>query len=62
MTHDPVDTVKKIETARYSYRNWSYEFECPHCGRERRYNANYLGRKRVVCDGEKFTILKREDV
>ena len=39
----------------YHYKSWSANFRCPDCGREGRFNLNYLGnRKRVFCDGVKF--------
>lgn len=39
----------------YSFKNWSDAFECPVCGKKKRYSLNFLGRKKVFCNGEKFT-------
>lgn len=36
---------------RYSGKTWSDAFQCPCCGARRRYNTNFLGTRRVVCNG-----------
>lgn len=36
---------------RFSGKSWSDAFQCPCCGARRRYNTNFLGSKRVVCNG-----------
>ena len=59
-THAPAPAEKRISTHRYSFRNHSYEFACPVCGRAKRYNTNFLGRRVVTCDGEKFTLVRRD--
>jgi hypothetical protein len=33
---------------------WSVNLRCPDCGREARFNENYLGGKPVLCNGAKF--------
>lgn len=60
--HIEAEAVKQIDTHRYSFRNHSYEFRCPVCERAKRYNTNYLGQRRVMCDGEKFTLTRKEPV
>ena len=60
MKHLEVEAIKDVSTHRYSFRNHSYAFRCPVCGRERRYNTNFLGRRRVMCSGdEKFTLRRK---
>jgi hypothetical protein len=34
---------------------WQNEVTCPECGRKGRFLANYLGQRKVYCDGIKFT-------
>jgi hypothetical protein len=38
----------------YSYRNWSDAFQCPTCEQKRRYSLNFLGQRKVICDGVKI--------
>ena len=40
---------------RFATKSWSDAFECSACGVRQRFNLNFLGGKRVVCDGTKFT-------
>lgn len=56
--HAPAIAVKDLASHRYSFRNHSYAFACPVCGLTKRYNANYLGRRVITCDGEKFTLTR----
>lgn len=44
---------------RYHNKSWSDAFECPTCKTRRRFNINYLGRRRIMCDGQKFTKVER---
>ena len=45
---------EKTGHAQYSYRNWTRNFKCPTCGREGKFNLNFLGQRTVWCDGAKF--------
>ena len=40
--------------------SWSDSFKCPVCGRRGRYNLNFLGPRRVFCDGAKFTLVRKD--
>lgn len=40
---------------RYSFRNWSDCFQCPDCGKQRRYSLNFLGQRKAICDGARIT-------
>ena len=40
--------------ARYHYKNWSMEYGCPECGRRGWFSKNFLGQRKVICDGAKF--------
>ena len=34
---------------------WKDLYRCPTCGREGKFLANYIGQRKVMCDGQKFT-------
>ena len=36
---------------RYNYKSWSASFTCPTCGRIVSQNLNFLGRKKLYCNG-----------
>ena len=55
--HTP-EYCKRIGPQHYHYRSWSDRFECPVCGRTRRYNLNYLGHKAVLCRGDRFATMR----
>jgi len=40
--------------ADYHYKNWSKEFRCESCGRIGKFNLNYLGQRKIYCDGNIF--------
>jgi hypothetical protein len=48
-----------LDTVRYSGKNWSHEFRCPACGMTARQSDNFLGSRRVVCDGISFRLASR---
>lgn len=52
---DPVPGSSQFHatTARV-YGSWSTVYQCPCCDRRTRQNTNFLGRKKVICDGQKF--------
>ena len=52
--HDSADCVR-VGPQHYHYRSWSDRFECLICHRAARFNLNFLGQRRVVCDGVKFS-------
>lgn len=53
--HTPTETARvKGLSLRYSFRNWSDEFKCPTCGQSRRYSLNFLGQRKLICDGQKI--------
>jgi hypothetical protein len=54
-THAPRVCNKNAGSAQYAFRNWSHAYECPTCFRTGRFNKNFLGQRKVVCDGLKFT-------
>jgi hypothetical protein len=60
--HPLLICVEIPSSSRYSYRNWSLAFRCPdvQCGRVGRFNLNYLGRRRVACDGTRFVKLSEQ--
>ena len=52
---DPVPGSSQFHatTARV-YGSWSTVYQCPCCPRKTRQNCNFLGKKLVVCDGQRF--------
>ncbi len=34
---------------------WKEEYTCPECQRQGKFLRNYLGQRKVLCDGIKFT-------
>ena len=53
--HDEVVCKADPNSAHYHYKSWSKLFRCPECNRTGRFNTNYLGRRRIICDGTAFT-------
>jgi hypothetical protein len=53
-THEPTACERTTAYGRYSYKNWSLQYACPVCKRDGWFNKNFLGRRRVLCDGYKF--------
>jgi predicted RNA-binding Zn-ribbon protein involved in translation (DUF1610 family) len=45
----PMERVARSE--HYSNRNWSVLFRCPKCGKQKRQNTNFLGRRKMDCNG-----------
>lgn len=43
----------------YIYKGWKQRFVCPVCGRETWQHLNFLGRRFVACNGEKFSKIER---
>lgn len=55
MKHAPAVAPRDLKTAQFHTKSWSYSHTCPVCGRQRRYNRNFLGARFVlVCDGERW--------
>jgi hypothetical protein len=52
--HSPAIANRTEAYARYHYKNWSMEYGCPECGRRGWFSKNFLGQRKVVCDGVKF--------
>lgn len=55
--HEPTVCKRKMGMdLAYNGKNWSDAFRCPVCGAQKRYNLNFLGGHKVICDGSgKFT-------
>lgn len=49
-----LDVCSRVGFGHYHFRNWSWDFECPTCGRKGRFSLNFLGQRTVMCDGRKF--------
>ena len=60
--HEDVVCVELHSTAHYRYKNWSKVFRCNYCGREGRFALNFLGARKVVCDGIAFHKVSRKEV
>jgi hypothetical protein len=55
VNHETKKCEEVPHSSQYHYKNHSAEFECPECHRKARFNLNFLGRRKVFCDGQKFT-------
>jgi hypothetical protein len=38
---------------RYHYKSWSMDFACPTCGRRVHQSLQYLGSRKMFCDGRR---------
>jgi hypothetical protein len=45
---------KREQHVHYSGKSYSDSFVCPICSNHRRYNLNFLGSRKVFCDGRKI--------
>lgn len=61
------DLVRCAETNAWYHRrsnarvgHWMLQFTCPECGRKGKFQRNYLGQRKVMCDGIKFTKLEQK--
>jgi predicted RNA-binding Zn-ribbon protein involved in translation (DUF1610 family) len=59
--HAKVSCAEMPATTHFSGKSYSVKFECPSCHRTGRFNLSYLGLRRVICDGIKFTKVARND-
>lgn len=57
--HAPIKCIKTKQPARYSFRNWSRQFQCEVCGRTCWKSLNFLGQNSIICDGVKFKTVKK---
>jgi hypothetical protein len=57
VNHQPVQCERSSAPADSVYvgKGWKAKFICPSCGRNCWQHLNFLGRRKVVCDGVKFT-------
>lgn len=39
---------------------WQINLRCPRCGREARWSENRLGKRHILCDGERFILPHRQ--
>lgn len=58
--HTPQVCKEVSGTSRYHYKSWSFEYRCAACGRTGRFNTNYLGQRKVVCNGKRFSKIIKE--
>lgn len=49
--HASVEMEQVPRSYHYHTKSYSYLFRCPSCGWEKRQNTNYLGRRKMVCNG-----------
>lgn len=61
MTHAETICTEVRATTQYHGKSYSARFACPICGRHCRQNLNWLGRRHVICDGNKFFKQSKED-
>ena len=61
IVHLKVKCIEMPGTTHFSGKSYSVRFECPSCHRRGRFNLSYLGPRRVICDGIRFTKVDREE-
>ncbi len=50
----PLKLCTKVNgETRYHFRNWSQKFVCPTCGRGVWKSLNFLGQRKLFCDGNR---------
>lgn len=54
-THEPKACERIVRETFYVGKGWKSRFVCPTCGRATFQALNFLGTRKVVCDGRKFT-------
>jgi hypothetical protein len=61
-SHATVVCERINSSAHFHTKSWSFRFDCPTCGKWRRYNTNFLGsRYRLVCDGQTIQRVHRDE-
>ena len=60
LTHDDSECTRINSSIDYHTKSYSYRFECPTCGKSRRYNTNFLGRRVVICSGDAIRAVRRQ--
>ena len=59
--HTLHECIRDNKTADFHTKSWSYRFNCPVCGKHRRYNTNFLGNRNVLgCDGVQIKRFRRD--
>jgi len=57
MNHPPAVCVRMMGLElQYSFKTWSDRFKCPVCGASQRRSLNFLGSRKLVCDGERIVV------
>jgi hypothetical protein len=56
--HEPTICQRIIRDSVYVGKGWKGRFVCPTCDRSMWQHLNFLGRRSVVCDGQKFSLRK----
>lgn len=51
--HAPTEMMRGF--SHYCGKGWKALFDCPACGRKTWQNLNFLGRRKLVCNGQKIT-------
>lgn len=54
-SHKPAVCVRDVRGSQYVGKGYKSKFECPTCGRYTWQLLNMLGRRDVICNGEKFS-------
>jgi len=59
-SHEPRLCIRDIRTSQPTVKGWKSKFTCPGCGRSTWQALNFLGTRKLVCDGVKFTKVPRK--
>jgi len=59
--HEAAICVRDVAGTQYVGKGYRSKFTCPVCGRSSWQHLNFLGRRKMVCNGGKFS-KEREDL
>lgn len=53
--HGAEEMIRNIKMSLYVGKGWKSEFTCPTCGRKVWQHLNFLGQRKMICNGDKIT-------
>ncbi len=53
--HEPTICARDVHQTHYVGKGYKSLFACPACGRSCWQHLGFLGRRHLICDGEKFS-------
>ena len=53
--HEPTECPRNKAVHQFIGKGWKAQYSCPTCGRATMQALNFMGGRRLICDGAKFT-------